>query len=446
MGTETDTWQPEPFQPLSAEAGQAPTGRVDQGGRTALYVSLFVVSVLAASALFVSGFALGRQDGASPGTPESLQANFQPFWDAYTKIDREFVGEVDQQALIEGAIGGLFQALGDPYSGYMTSQQYEDSLRSIGGQFEGIGAELSTRDPAGDPGCQPAGPECELVVVRVLPESPALAAGLEVGDRFVAVDGQRVEGETIEQVVDRVRGERGTAVTLTIARGEAEPFDLEIVRDVIREQEVTSRVLAGGRVGYLRVEGFNDGSADDLKAQLTELVSEEEVDSLILDLRDDPGGFVSAARTVASQFIASGPIYYEETASGTQTVSEAEPGGIATDAGLELVVLVNGGTASASEIVAGALQDTGRATVIGTTTFGKGTIQQWQLLEGAGGFRLSVAKWLTPDKTWIHDVGITPDVVVDEAPTGPDDDPVLDRALEVLVGRVGGEVGLGVAA
>ncbi len=143
----------------------------------------------------------------------------------------------------------------------------------------------------------------------------------------------------------------------------------------------------------------------------------------MLDLRDDPGGFVDAALSIASQFVASGPIYWEEHADGVKVPVEAEPDGIAIDPGIEVVVLVNGGSASASEILAGALQDTGRATLVGETTYGKGTIQQWHLLSGdSGGFRLSIAKWLTPDQTWIHGTGITPNVVVpfpDDTPAGP---------------------------
>jgi carboxyl-terminal processing protease len=185
-------------------------------------------------------------------------------------------------------------------------------------------------------------------------------------------------------------------------------------------------------VGYIRLSGFSDNSAraldkvaaDDVKAGRTKL---------ILDLRGNPGGFVTAAREVASQFIADGTIFWQEDAEGNLTETVAQPGGAATDPTVQLVVLVDGGSASASEIVAGALQDRGRAKLVGTKTFGKGTIQQWTQLESdSGGFRLTVAKWLTPDKTWVHGKGIIPDVVVDTAPTKPGDDPILDAALREL--------------
>jgi len=156
-------------------------------------------------------------------------------------------------------------------------------------------------------------------------------------------------------------------------------------------------------------------------------------DGIVIDLRGNPGGMVTAARDVASQFLADGTVFWEEDASGNLTESVAKPGGAATDPKIQLVVLVDGGSASASEIVAGALQDRGRAKLIGTKTFGKGTVQQWTQLEGDnGGFRLTIAKWLTPDKTWVHGIGITPDVVVDTPPAKPGDDPVLDAALKKL--------------
>jgi carboxyl-terminal processing protease len=155
--------------------------------------------------------------------------------------------------------------------------------------------------------------------------------------------------------------------------------------------------------------------------------------ALIVDLRGNPGGYVTAARDIASQFLADGPIFWQEYADGSLTETVALPGGAATDPSIKVVALIDGGSASASEIVAGALHDRGRATLVGTTTFGKGTVQQWtQLEDDHGGFRLTTAKWLTPDKAWIHGTGIVPDVVVDPAAASPGEDPVIDAALEVL--------------
>jgi len=218
-----------------------------------------------------------------------------------------------------------------------------------------------------------------------------------------------------------------------VQRGSGATFDLAITRDVIQEKEVDSKVLAGGAVGYVRVRGFSDAAADATVAAFAEHLKAGRT-KLILDLRGNPGGYVTAARKIASQFIASGVIFYEQDASGTQVATEALGDGIATDPNLRIVCLIDGGSASASEIVAGALQDTKRATLVGQTSFGKGTIQQWQELTGEGGaFKLTIARWLTPDKRWIHKVGLTPDVPVtlpNPLPAGSD--PTLDKALQVL--------------
>lgn len=421
--------------PSPAAVGARPAR--PERSRAPLYVALFVVAVISGGALFVSGFTLGAQQSLTPGTSAQDQGLFEPFWEAWNKVTAEYVGEYESQVLVEGAIQGVFEALGDPYSSYMTSEQYRESLSAISGEFEGIGAELAAEDAQGAP-CETLSDACQLVVKHVLRSSPALAAGLIAGDIVRTVDGERVDGGTAETTVDRVRGPKGSPVELGLERG-GRMLELTIVRDVIQTEQVTSQVLADGQVGYLKVDGFSAGAADELIETLTGLVEDQDLDKIILDLRDDPGGFVEAAHRIASQFIAAGPIYWEESADGTQRAIDADPGGVAIDPSIELVLLVNGGSASASEIVAGALQDTGRATLVGTSTFGKGTIQQWHELNGgaAGGFRLSVFKWLTPDKTWIHGIGVTPDVVVAAPDPADGTDPQLERAVDLLTTETG---------
>jgi carboxyl-terminal processing protease len=397
-------------------------------------IAAAVVAVLAGSALFLSGYTMGRQAASEPGTPVSAAEAFQPFWDAYhTVIDRYAGGDVDRNSLIQGAIRGMIAALGDPYSTYLTSDEYRQSLQGISGQFEGIGAEIATQATDGTQGCATLGPDCHLLITAALAGSPAELAGLKAGDLVLEADGAALDGLTIDGARDKIRGPKGTVVTLTIQRGSAAPFDVSITRDVVQEREVTSKVLAEGAVGYVRLAGFSDAAAIQLTDALTAHVQAGRT-RLILDLRGNPGGYVTAARTVASQFISSGVIFWEQDAQGNQVATEAGPGGAATDPKLKIVCLIDGGTASASEIVAGALQDTGRATLVGEQSFGKGTVQQWQELTGEGGaFKLTIARWLTPDKRWIHKVGLTPDVVVklpDPIPAGAD--PVLDRGLEVL--------------
>jgi carboxyl-terminal processing protease len=404
-----------------------------------LPIAVALVAIMAGGALFMSGYSMGRQTAVEPGTPVGDDAAFRPFWDTYHTITNRYAGgDVDRDAVVQGAIRGMIESLDDPYSSYLTSEEYRETLQGISGEFEGIGAEIATQAGDGTQGCATLATDCRLVIVAPLQGSPALEAGLAAGDLVLAVDGVSLDGLTVDGARERIRGPKGTVVTLTVQRGADEPFALEITRDVIEQQEVDSRALADGTVGYVRLNGFSDRGADELEAALKAHLDADR-SRLILDLRGNPGGYVTAARDVASEFIASGPVFWEQDAKGAQVETAASPGGVATGADLEIVCLVDGGSASASEIVAGALQDTGRATIVGQTTFGKGTVQQWQELAGEGGaFRLTIARWLTPDKRWIHDVGIEPDVVVsipDDLEAG--EDPTLDEALEVLGGSAG---------
>ncbi|MFN8519192.1 MAG: S41 family peptidase [Chloroflexota bacterium] len=421
---------PTPLAPPVVEPARAPAP-----SRTSVVVALFLVAVLAGSALFAAGFTLGLQQSLTPGTGESEQELFAPFWEAYRKVTSEYVGAYEPKALVEGAIQGMFGALGDPYSSYMTSDEYKRSLEGIEGSFEGIGATMSSHGADGT-ACTTLGEGCDLVVEGVIPGSPAEKGGLLAGDLLVAVDGREVAGSTLDDVVDWVRGPSGSQVTLSLLR-DGSALDLALTREVIEQSAVQASTLADGRVGLIGVSGFSSGAAADLRAALeTQLAAGAQ--GFVLDLRDDPGGYVDAALAIASEFVGSGPIYWDEYADGTLVEHDAQAGGVATDPSIPVVVLVNGGTASASEIVSGALHDTGRATLVGETTFGKGTVQQWHLLSGdAGGFRLSVAKWLTPDKTWIHGVGITPDVVVEPGQAGADD-PQVAKALDIVLGTLDG--------
>ncbi len=398
-------------------------------------IALAIVAVLGGAALFLSGYSLGRQAETTPGTAVSEQELFQPFWDTYRAITERYAGgDVDRKALVEGAIKGMVEALGDPYSSYLTPEEYKQSLEGINGQFEGIGAEIATKAADGsDTQCSTLGSDCHLVIVAPIAGSPAERAGLKPGDVVLAVDGETLDGLTVDEARDRIRGPKGTEVVLTVQRAGGTPFEMRITRDVIEQKEVEARDLADGDVGYIRVTGFSSDAADDVEAALRDADTRGQR-KLILDLRGNPGGFVDAARDIASEFIASGPIYWQEDAEGNQVETDAAPGGLATDASIKLIVLVDRGSASASEIVAGALQDTGRGTLVGEQTFGKGTVQQWNVLDGDnGGFRLTIAKWLTPDKRWIHHTGLTPDVVVEvPSDTPADEDPVLDKALELL--------------
>jgi carboxyl-terminal processing protease len=407
--------------------------------RTGMLVALLIVAVLGGGGLFVSGFTLGRLAGATPGTTDANQDLFRPFWDAYTDVSTNYVGQVDPHLLVEGAIKGIFNALDDPFSQYLTEEEYRASLGGISGEFEGIGVEAATQDAAGQQ-CTAVSDACQFVITRVIRRSPALAAGLRDGDIVTAVDGNATRGKTLEEIVATIRGPKGTIVTLSIERG-TETLEVPVTRDVIQREDVSSELLADGRIGYLKVSGFSSASAQDLHDMLTTLVDTDQVDGLILDLRDDPGGYVDAAQKIASEFTGADPLYWEQSATGEPQPQQPNPGGAATDTSIPLVILVNGGTASASEIVAAALQGNGRALLIGSTTYGKGTIQEFKQLPGAGGYRLSVRKWLTPDQTWIHGVGLHPNINVLPPPDEPQgSDAVLDRALQVVLDLVAGRI------
>jgi carboxyl-terminal processing protease len=419
--------------PPESETQWPPETRRD-ASRTSAFLALFLVAAIGGAGLFFSGFMLGRLNGQTPGTSDANQELFRPFWDAYNDVTTNYVGEVDTHLLIEGAIKGIFNALGDPYSQYLTEEEYRNSLGGLSGQFEGVGIEMATlQDGAA---CDTISDTCLLLITRVIRGSPALTADLREGDVLLAVDGQNTLGSTLDQVVPTVRGPKGSTVVLTVQR-DGTSMDISVVRDVIQREDVRSEVLADGKVGYVKVLGFSAASAQDLKDQLTELLEAKHVQALILDLRDDPGGYVDAAHKIASEFVATAPLYWEQEAGQDPVAQQPDPGGVATDATIPMVVLVNGGTASASEIVAGSLQGSGRAALVGQVTFGKGTIQEFKELPGAGGYRLSVRKWLTPDQTWIHGVGLIPDVAVElPAEPEPNIDYVLDRGIEVVLDKL----------
>ena len=458
-------------QPILAPVPTSPVERPAPAERRrgwAFGVSMVLVAVMGGGALFMSGYSVGVDQGRTPGSSISERDAWQPFWDVYDAITTRYPLEpIERSTLIEGAIRGMVESVGDPYSSYLSPEDFTGTLNDISGTFEGIGAEIGSVDAGGNASdCNQFGPDCFLVVIAPLPGSPAEAAGLRPGDVILEVDGSRLDGLTPDEARDRVRGKAGTEVKLHILRFAApvpatpgptaapspsapgspapavtptprqllDEFEVTLVRAKIQRREVTSRDLAGGTVGYVSLSGFSSAGAKELEAAIKAHL-DKGIKKLVFDLRGNPGGFLLDSLDVASEFIGEGPIYWQEDANGVQTVSDARPGGIATDPSIQVVVLIDRGTASAGEIVAGALQDRGRAKLIGETSFGKGTVQEWIELGDLGGVKLTTNKWLTPNRTWIHRVGITPDIPVTVPPDLPQgSDPVLDAALEVLAG------------
>ena len=312
--------------PGSVAGNPARTGlRAPLGAAVA---ALGIVAVLAGSALFFAGFSLGRQSALTPGTPSGDADAFQPFWDTYSAItDRYAGGDVDRKSLVEGAIKGMIGALGDPYSQYMTSDEFKASLQGLAGQFEGIGATIGTVDGTGvTASCATLNDECRLAVVRPLTGSPAEKAGLLPGDVIDAIDGTALAGLTVDEARGKVRGPKDTTVTLRIERGAKVPFDIEIRRAVIVQPEVESRDLAGGQAAYIKLNGFSDRAADEFDAAVGAAV-ERGQKQLLVDLRGNPGGLVTAARQIASQFLPGGTIFWEEDSQGNLTETTAKPDG-----------------------------------------------------------------------------------------------------------------------
>ncbi len=359
---------------------------------------------------------------SNPGAaqPQSTDELFEPFWDTWEIVKSEYVDQpVDEVAMMRGAIQGMLEALGDEHTSYMDPQQYEQSNAEMQGEYDGIGAWVDTETEY-------------LTIISPMDGSPAEKAGLKAGDQIIAVNGEDVTGTPANLVLRQVLGPAGSDVTLTIRRENAgEPFDVTITRAKIVLKSVESEMLEGD-IAYVAVNTFGDKTTAELKDHLRTLIAQNP-SGMILDLRNNGGGYLNTAIEVVSQFIPEGVVMYEQYGDGTRDTFEAMRGGLATD--IPLVVLVNEGTASASEITAGAIQDYGRGKLVGVTTFGKGSVQSWiPLRNEAGAVRVTIARWLTPNERLIHKVGLEPDFVVEltEEDVEAERDPQLDKAIEVL--------------
>jgi carboxyl-terminal processing protease len=361
---------------------------------------------------------------------------FAVLCEVYADIKGEYVDEIDDEKLVDGAVRGMIEyGLEDPYSGYLTPEQYGSALDDLSGSFSGIGAEVGMEnlsDPDDLAACTVVTETCAMVIVAPLAGSPAEAAGLRAGDQVLAVDGTPTTGETVSSLVYQVRGEAGTDVTLSVRRGDEE-LDITITRAVIELQEVRSEMLEDG-IGYIQLTSFTDRATELFRDALSGLL-DEGATGIVFDLRSNPGGYIVAAQGIASQFIGGDELLFT-VESGEDVQEWRAQDGVAQDSAIEVVVLVDGGSASASEIVAAAMQELDRAVLVGEQTFGKNTVQVWNDLPNGGGLRLTTDRWFTPLHNSVAPDGIQPDLVV-TAPEDPDadEDPQLDRALEILRGE-----------
>lgn len=349
----------------------------------------------------------------------SSNVNFDLYWDVWDMIHAKHVNEdIDDVALFYASIEGMVAGLDDPYSVYFPPTEAKAFADGLSGEFEGIGAEISIK-------------ESQLTVIAPLPTSPAEQAGLRSGDQIFAIDGTDTTGITIEEAVNLIRGKKGTEVVLTIRHEDDTTIeDITVVRDTI---EVPTVILEQDEdIAYIRISYFNQDTWRDFNKTVLELLADKP-SGIILDLRSNPGGFLETSVDVASEWISSGNIVIERERDGVETVFSTR--GAHRLSGIPTVVLVDEGSASGSEIVAGALQDAGAATLIGAQTFGKGSVQDFQVLPDGSALKVTIAEWLTPNERAINTVGITPDIVLEEM-FEVDGDTIVDlgrnRALDYL--------------
>ncbi len=384
-------------------------------------VAIVLVAVIA-GASFLAGFGVNQVISPTPVQPRAGESEqFDLFWEAWQIIEREFFGELpDPKGLTYGAIQGALRTLDDPATILVEPMTAEDQMIDLRGDYEGIGALVAVDD------------EDQIVIVSPFDGSPAMQAGVRAGDVVLKVDDVAVTGMLLGEAVRLIRGPKGSTVRLTIMReGEAVPLVIEVVRNEVELATVGGMVLEDD-IGYVRISLFSERTGQELEEALRDLMAET-ISGLILDLRNNPGGvFPSAAIEVVSQFLDEGVIVYQQFSDGREQAYRAKRGGLATD--IPLVVLVNQGTASNSEVVAGALQSHGRAVLIGEQTFGKGSVQRVHELSDGASLHVTMARLLTPDRHPFHGEGLTPDIVV---PLTEEDylqgmAPQLERAIEYL--------------
>jgi carboxyl-terminal processing protease len=394
-------------------------------------IILFFIVFLTVS--FTVGFIIGQKRGALSVVPTGEgqvlgegeipsyladDVDFDMFWDSWDMIKDSFYRlPVSEIQLFYGAMNGMIEALDDPYSNFFDPEEAEDFLESISGSFEGVGAEIAIK-------------EDQLQIVAPLPDSPAMAAGLMSGDKVYFIDSVNTKDMTIDEAITNIRGPKGTSVTLSVGReGEEELIDIVIVRDEISIKSLEFE-LRDDDIAHINLYSFNVDTQELFNEAVNEILTSD-VEGIVLDLRGDPGGLMSMAIAVSQEWVGKDVVVQEQIQGEQRNFSGR---GTARLVDFPTVVLVNGGSASASEIVAGALQDYELATIVGEQTFGKGSVQDYEELPDGSALKLTIAEWLTPNGRTIHEIGITPDVVIDYTIDDyyAETDPQLEAAIAIL--------------
>lgn len=352
--------------------------------------------------------------------PAAVNADFSLFWDAWEKVTSEHLqkDKIDPNKLVYGAINGFIQAIGDPYTTFLPPDQNKDFQNELDGYYEGVGIQIGYKDKS-------------VVVISPLDATPAQKAGVKAGEEILKVDDKSIQDKTLGDIVSLIRGKAGTSVKIGLRKTTGETYDITLTRERIK---VKSVILTpkDNHIALIRVSRFGTTTDNEWDSVVSQVITDN-YKGIVLDLRDNPGGELVSGIHIAGEFLkASSVILMQENAQGVRTSMVNQRDGKLLD--IPVVVLVNGGSASASEIVTGALRDNGRAKLVGEKTFGKGTVQEVQELDKGAGLHITTSKWLTPNGSWVNNNGLEPDfkVVVKEEDLKAQKDAVLDKAIEVL--------------
>jgi carboxyl-terminal processing protease len=398
------------------------------------FVSIYFIILLILGS-FVFGLFIGRSKTVQQNflTQQELISNkyseksekidFNLFWDTWDLVEKKFVHQpLDYQKMLYGAIAGMVASLGDPYTAFMNPEMTRKFKEEIEGSFEGIGAEIGIKND-------------RLTIIAPLASSPAERAGLRAHDWILKIDGKETSTMSLVEAVSLIRGQKGTEVTLTIKRGDEEAKDYKIVREKIDVKSVKWEKIStssGLPVAHIKLSYFGEKTADELKSAASEILSSD-VKGIILDLRNNAGGYLESSIDVTSLFLEKDKLTVTQVASSGEKKEYKTRGGD-TLSSFPLVILINNGSASAPEIVAGALRDNRSIPLIGEKTFGKGSVQELEYLRDGSSIRISIAKWLTPKGQDINGEGIAPDaeIKLTDEDYNQDRDHQLQKALEVL--------------
>ena len=375
------------------------------------YIQTILMALLAGGILLING----HSGLVKAGTGETYK-NMEILTEVIRQIEKNYVEPQDAQKLIKGALKGMVQGL-DPHSSYMTKEEHQELLIETKGSFSGVGIEITVKDNF-------------LTVVSPIEGTPAYKSGIQAGDRIIKIDGKLTTEMSLPEAVKSIRGEKGTSVNLTIMReGSDKPLDFSLTRDVIPIKSVRSQLLTP-KIGYVRISNFQSKTVNDLNTALEGLEKERNLEGLVLDLRNNPGGLLSQAIDVADLFLDSGVIVSTKGRNSSQDM-KATAHKKKGERKYPMIVLVNGGSASASEIVAGALQDNKRALILGTRTFGKGSVQTILPLSDGSGLRLTTAIYYTPSGRSIQASGIVPDIELKLTLLPPKPEEAIDKSAFV---------------